>query len=130
MYGGIFICARSYESHTDNQRQEIQASASYYTSDVTIPKSKLQRNVVLVSGFKKDYSSEEVMKLIPTHVASHVFDDYLSTNLTSRLSVLRHRESLTPHPGLSEKFLYLNDDVMFGDQVWPDDSTLTAKDRR
>jgi len=30
--------------------------------------------VVLVSGFKKDYSSEEVLKLIPTHVASHVFD--------------------------------------------------------
>lgn len=24
-------------------------------------------------------------------------------------------------PGLSDKFLYLNDDVMFGSPVWPDD---------
>ncbi len=24
-------------------------------------------------------------------------------------------------PGLSDKFLYLNDDVMFGKDVWPDD---------
>ena len=24
-------------------------------------------------------------------------------------------------PGLSRKFLYLNDDVMFGKEVWPDD---------
>ena len=24
-------------------------------------------------------------------------------------------------PGLSDKFLYFNDDVMFGSEVWPDD---------
>ena len=24
-------------------------------------------------------------------------------------------------PGLSDKFIYLNDDVMFGKEVWPDD---------
>jgi len=24
-------------------------------------------------------------------------------------------------PGLSTKFIYLNDDVMFGDHVWPED---------
>ena len=24
-------------------------------------------------------------------------------------------------PGLSDKFIYLNDDVMFGRDVWPDD---------
>ena len=24
-------------------------------------------------------------------------------------------------PGLSDKFIYLNDDVMFGAEVWPDD---------
>jgi len=24
-------------------------------------------------------------------------------------------------PGLSQKFIYMNDDVMFGKEVWPDD---------
>ncbi len=24
-------------------------------------------------------------------------------------------------PGLSKKFIYMNDDVMFGDKVWPED---------
>ena len=24
-------------------------------------------------------------------------------------------------PGLSDKFIYMNDDVMFGREVWPDD---------
>ena len=24
-------------------------------------------------------------------------------------------------PGLSDKFIYMNDDVMFGKEVWPDD---------
>ena len=41
---------------------------------MTIPKSKLQQTIILVSGFKQAYSAEEVAKLIPKHVMSHVFD--------------------------------------------------------
>lgn len=44
------------------------------TSDVTIPHSKLQSTVVLVSGFKKIYSSDEITNVIPKHVMDNVFD--------------------------------------------------------
>lgn len=33
-------------------------------------------------------------------------------------------------PGLSDKFLYLNDDVMFGAQVWPDDFYTHSKGQK
>lgn len=33
-------------------------------------------------------------------------------------------------PGLSKKFIYLNDDVMFGDEVWPDDFYTHAKGQK
>jgi UDP-N-acetylglucosamine-lysosomal-enzyme len=32
--------------------------------------------------------------------------------------------------GLSKKFIYLNDDVFFGDQVWPDDFYTHAKGQK
>ena len=46
----------------------------FQTSDITIPNSKLQQTVVLVSGFKKEYTVDEVSKLLPKHVMEHVFD--------------------------------------------------------
>lgn len=33
-------------------------------------------------------------------------------------------------PGLSDKFLYLNDDVMFGREVWPDDFTTPSRGQK
>ena len=33
-------------------------------------------------------------------------------------------------PGLSDKFLYLNDDVMFGREVWPDDFATTSRGQK
>lgn len=33
-------------------------------------------------------------------------------------------------PGLSEKFLYLNDDVVFAAQVWPDDFYTHSKGQK
>lgn len=33
-------------------------------------------------------------------------------------------------PGLSQKFIYMNDDVMFGDDVWPDDFYTHAKGQK
>ena len=33
-------------------------------------------------------------------------------------------------PGLSDKFIYLNDDVMFGAQVWPDDFYTHSKGQK
>ena len=33
-------------------------------------------------------------------------------------------------PGLSKKFIYLNDDVMFGEEVWPDDFYTHAKGQK
>lgn len=32
--------------------------------------------------------------------------------------------------GLSKKFIYLNDDVMFGKEVWPDDFFTYAKGQK
>ena len=33
-------------------------------------------------------------------------------------------------PGLSQKFIYMNDDVMFGDDVWPDDFYTHSKGQK
>ena len=33
-------------------------------------------------------------------------------------------------PGLSQKFIYLNDDVMFGKDVWPDDFYSHSKGQK
>ena len=33
-------------------------------------------------------------------------------------------------PGLSQKFIYMNDDVMFGDNVWPDDFYTHSKGQK
>lgn len=33
-------------------------------------------------------------------------------------------------PGLSQKFVYLNDDVMFGKDVWPDDFFTHSKGQK
>ena len=33
-------------------------------------------------------------------------------------------------PGLSQKFIYLNDDVMFGKEVWPDDFYSHSKGQK
>lgn len=33
-------------------------------------------------------------------------------------------------PGLSQKFIYLNDDVMFGRDVWPDDFYTHSKGQK
>jgi hypothetical protein len=38
--------------------------------------------------------------------------------------VCTHRE------GLSKKFLYLNDDVLFGTEIWPDDFYTHAKGQK
>jgi len=37
---------------------------------------------------------------------------------------------LTLTPGLSDKFLYLNDDVMFGREVWPDDFATPSRGQK
>ena len=33
-------------------------------------------------------------------------------------------------PGLSKKFIYLNDDTMFGKEVWPDDFYTHARGQK
>ncbi|XP_067931267.1 N-acetylglucosamine-1-phosphotransferase subunits alpha/beta-like [Watersipora subatra] len=220
--------------------RSYRAVQAYYTSDVTIPKSKLQQTVLLISGFKKSYTSEEIGNLLPKHFMSQVFEvemvgkvgvfktstsgaadtllglaynftldgRYLQLNKANlvydltfnggkeldlsasrfedneelryslrsleqyapwvrqifivtngqipywlsldnpRVTIVTHEEifpnkshlptfsspAIESHlhriPGLSDKFLYLNDDVMFGAQVWPDDFYTHSKGQK
>jgi len=47
---------------------------SLQTSDVTVPHAKLQHNLILVSGFKRDYGADELPKHLPGHVSKLIYN--------------------------------------------------------
>jgi hypothetical protein len=60
-----------------------------------------------------------------THEQVFVNKSHLPTFSSPAIETHLHRI-----PGLTPKFLYLNDDVMFGSEVWPDDFFTRARGQR
>lgn len=62
---------------------------------------------------------------IVTHKAIFANHSHLPTFSSPAIESHIHRI-----PGLSKKFIYMNDDVMFGDHVWPDDFYTHSKGQK
>ena len=59
---------------------------------------------------------------IHTHTHTHTQQDiFLNQSHLPTYSSPAIESHIHRIPGLSKNFLYLNDDVMFGDKVWPED---------
>ncbi|XP_034719441.1 N-acetylglucosamine-1-phosphotransferase subunits alpha/beta [Etheostoma cragini] len=62
---------------------------------------------------------------VVTHQDIFLNDSHLPTFSSPAIETHMHRI-----PGLSQKFIYLNDDVMFGREVWPDDFYSHSKGQK
>ncbi|KAM4569157.1 N-acetylglucosamine-1-phosphotransferase subunits alpha/beta [Odontesthes bonariensis] len=62
---------------------------------------------------------------VVTHQDIFLNDSHLPTFSSPAIETHIHRI-----PGLSQKFIYLNDDVMFGKEVWPDDFYSHSKGQK
>ncbi|GFG35565.1 hypothetical protein Cfor_07589 [Coptotermes formosanus] len=85
------------------------------------------RHVYLVTNGQIPYwlDLENPRLTVVTH--DHIFPNLSHLPTFSSPAIESHIHRI---PGLSRKFLYLNDDVMFGKEVWPDDFVTNSNGQK
>lgn len=76
--------------------------------------------------YSLDFTSAVVQKLDLFDLQ----DIFLNTSHLPTFSSPAIETHIHQIPGLSRKFIYLNDDVMFGEDVWPDDFYSHSKGQK
>ncbi|KAA0721026.1 N-acetylglucosamine-1-phosphotransferase subunits alpha/beta [Triplophysa tibetana] len=136
--------------------KELTVSPAYLFWDLTAISQSKQDEDVSASRFEDNEELRYSLRSIEKHApwVRHIF---IVTNgqIPSWLNLDNPRVSVVPHqdifqnqshlptfsspaiethihriPGLSQKFIYLNDDVMFGKDVWPDDFYSHSKGQK
>lgn len=123
----LLIWASFFATHsTDNTKEDADISASRFADNEELKYSLRSvekhapwvRNIVIVTnGQLPSWLNLDNPRLkIVTHEELFLNKSHLPTFSSPAIEAHLHRI-----PGLSPKFIYLNDDVMFADDVWPDD---------
>ncbi|XP_051911382.1 N-acetylglucosamine-1-phosphotransferase subunits alpha/beta isoform X2 [Hippocampus zosterae] len=136
--------------------KELTISPAYLFWDLTAISQPKQDEDVSASRFEDNEELRYSLRSVEKHApwVRHVFvvtngqiPSWLNLD-NPRVSVVAHQELFLNHshlptfsspaieshihriPGLSQKFIYLNDDVMFGKDVWPDDFYSHSKGQK
>ncbi|XP_051976330.1 N-acetylglucosamine-1-phosphotransferase subunits alpha/beta-like [Xyrauchen texanus] len=136
--------------------KELTVSPAYLFWDLSAISQSKQDEDVSASRFEDNEELRYSLRSIEKHApwVRHVFivtngqiPSWLNLD-NPRVSVVTHRDifqnqsqlptfsspAIETHihriPGLSQKFIYLNDDVMFGKEVWPDDFYSHSKGQK
>ncbi|XP_037552157.1 N-acetylglucosamine-1-phosphotransferase subunits alpha/beta [Nematolebias whitei] len=136
--------------------KELSISPAYLFWDITAISQSKQDEDVSASRFEDNEELRYSLRSIEKHApwVRHIFivtngqiPSWLNLD-NPRVSVVTHKDIFLNHthlptfsspaiethihrvPGLSQKFIYLNDDVMFGKDVWPDDFYSHSKGQK
>ncbi|XP_076015050.1 N-acetylglucosamine-1-phosphotransferase subunits alpha/beta [Genypterus blacodes] len=136
--------------------KELTISPAYLFWDLTAISQSKQDEDVSASRFEDNEELRYSMRSVERHApwVRHIFivtngqiPSWLNLD-NPRVSVVTHKDIFQNHshlptfsspaiethihriPGLSQKFIYLNDDVMFGKDVWPDDFYSHSKGQK
>uniref|UniRef100_A0A3Q3CP39 N-acetylglucosamine-1-phosphotransferase subunits alpha/beta n=1 Tax=Haplochromis burtoni TaxID=8153 RepID=A0A3Q3CP39_HAPBU len=136
--------------------KELTISPAYLFWDLTAISQSKQDEDVSASRFEDNEELRYSLRSIERHApwVRHIFivtngqiPSWLNLD-NPRVSVITHQDIFSNHshlptfsspaiethihriPGLSQKFIYLNDDVMFGKDVWPDDFYSHSKGQK
>ncbi|XP_069020842.1 N-acetylglucosamine-1-phosphotransferase subunits alpha/beta [Embiotoca jacksoni] len=136
--------------------KELSISPGYLFWDLTAISQSKQDEDVSASRFEDNEELRYSLRSVERHApwVRHIFivtngqiPSWLNLD-NPRVSVVSHQEiflnnshlptfsspAIETHihrvPGLSQKFIYLNDDVMFGKDVWPDDFYSHSKGQK
>ncbi|XP_077565741.1 N-acetylglucosamine-1-phosphotransferase subunits alpha/beta [Stigmatopora nigra] len=136
--------------------KELRVSPAYLFWDLTAISQSKHDEDVSASRFEDNEELRYSMRSVEKHApwVRHIFvvtngqiPSWLNLD-NPRVSVVSHQElflnrshlptfsspAIESHihriPGLSQKFIYLNDDVMFGKDVWPDDFYSHSKGQK
>lgn len=135
---------------------ELSISPGYLFWDLTAISQSKQDEDVSASRFEDNEELRYSLRSVERHApwVRHIFivtngqiPSWLNLD-NPRVSVVTHQDIFLNHshlpsfsspaiethihriPGLSQKFIYLNDDVMFGKDVWPDDFYSHSKGQK
>ncbi|XP_067346124.1 N-acetylglucosamine-1-phosphotransferase subunits alpha/beta [Channa argus] len=136
--------------------KELTISPGYLFWDLTAISQSKQDEDVSASRFEDNEELRYSLRSVEKHApwVRHIFivtngqiPSWLNLD-NPRVTVVTHRDVFQNHshlptfsspaiethihriPGLSQKFVYLNDDVMFGKDVWPDDFYSHSKGQK
>uniref|UniRef100_A0A3B5BC72 N-acetylglucosamine-1-phosphotransferase subunits alpha/beta n=1 Tax=Stegastes partitus TaxID=144197 RepID=A0A3B5BC72_9TELE len=136
--------------------KELTISPGYLFWDLTAISQSKQDEDVSASRFEDNEELRYSLRSVERHApwVRHIFivtngqiPSWLNLD-NPRVSVVTHQDIFLNHshlptfsspaiethihriPGLSQKFIYLNDDVMFGKDVWPDDFYSHSKGQK
>uniref|UniRef100_A0A8C7RJL4 N-acetylglucosamine-1-phosphotransferase subunits alpha/beta n=1 Tax=Oncorhynchus mykiss TaxID=8022 RepID=A0A8C7RJL4_ONCMY len=136
--------------------KELSISAAYLFWDLTAITQSKQDEDVSASRFEDNEELRYSLRSVERHApwVRHIFivtngqiPSWLNLD-NPRVTVVTHQDVFQNHthlptfsspaiethihriPGLSQKFIYLNDDVMFGKDVWPDDFFSHSKGQK
>ncbi|XP_055009595.1 N-acetylglucosamine-1-phosphotransferase subunits alpha/beta isoform X2 [Boleophthalmus pectinirostris] len=136
--------------------RELNISPTYLFWDLTAISQSKQDEDVSASRFEDNEELRYSLRSVEKHApwVRHIFivtngqiPSWLNLD-NPRISVVTHQDIFLNHshlptfsspaiethihriPGLSQKFIYLNDDVMFGKDVWPDDFYTHSKGQK
>uniref|UniRef100_A0A672GDH6 N-acetylglucosamine-1-phosphotransferase subunits alpha/beta n=1 Tax=Salarias fasciatus TaxID=181472 RepID=A0A672GDH6_SALFA len=136
--------------------KELSISPAYLFWDLTAISQSKQDEDVSASRFEDNEELRYSLRSVEKHApwVRHIFivtngqiPSWLNLD-NPRVSVVTHQDIFLNHshlptfsspaiethihriPGLSQKFIYLNDDVMFGKDVWPDDFYSHSKGQK
>ncbi|XP_058481469.1 N-acetylglucosamine-1-phosphotransferase subunits alpha/beta [Solea solea] len=136
--------------------KELTISPAYLFWDLTAISQSKQDEDVSASRFEDNEELRYSMRSVEKHApwVRHIFiitngqiPSWLNLD-NPRITVVSHQDIFLNHshlptfsspaiethihriPGLSQKFIYLNDDVMFGKDVWPDDFYSHSKGQK
>lgn len=136
--------------------KELSISPAYLFWDLTAISQSKQDEDVSASRFEDNEELRYSLRSVERHApwVRHIFivtngqiPSWLNLD-NPRVSVVTHQDIFLNHshlptfsspaiethihriPGLSQKFIYLNDDVMFGKDVWPDDFYSHSKGQK
>ncbi|XP_041636939.1 N-acetylglucosamine-1-phosphotransferase subunits alpha/beta isoform X2 [Cheilinus undulatus] len=136
--------------------KELTISPAYLFWDLTAISQSKQDEDVSASRFEDNEELRYSLRSVERHApwVRHIFivtngqiPSWLNLD-NPRVTVVTHKDIFQNHshlptfsspaiethihriPGLSQKFIYLNDDVMFGKEVWPDDFYSHSKGQK
>ncbi|XP_025939692.1 N-acetylglucosamine-1-phosphotransferase subunits alpha/beta isoform X8 [Apteryx rowi] len=114
----------------DNSKQIVWRG--YLTTDKEVPGLVLMQDLAFLSGFPATFKETiQLRTKLPESLASKVkleiFQNVSHLPTFSSPAIESHIHRIS---GLSQKFIYLNDDVMFGKDVWPDDFYSHSKGQK
>lgn len=136
--------------------KELSVSPAYLFWDLSAISQSKQDEDVSASRFEDNEELRYSLRSVEKHApwVRHIFivtngqiPSWLNLD-NPRVSVVTHQDIFLNHshlptfsspaieahihriPGLSQKFIYLNDDVMFGKDVWPDDFYTHSKGQK